>query len=334
MGIVISAVLLTLMLAGCEFGQADGPAKARAARDDLDALNLDEIEVDGLTRRYLVAAPADLRDDEQVPLVVMFHGGGGHASAAAKQTQWHMKALEERFIVVFPEGTGPDPQAPGSFLRNPQIWHDGSGRFTSRERQYDDIAFIDRMLDELCEAYPVDPARIYATGFSNGASMTFRVGVELSARFAAVAPVAGALWLKDPTPERPLPLLYITGEDDTLNPMAGGVPRTGTGRAMGGGVPKPPVIDSVLGWVEMIGCPNEPEAIDAPEGVTAVRYGPCAEGSEVLFYTIAGCGHTWPGLNGLLPERVVGNSTDLLNATDLIWEFFCEHSLSAGGEAE
>ncbi len=33
------------------------------------------------------------------------------------------------------------------------------------------------------------------TGFSNGASMAFRVGIELSDRVAAIAPVAGALWI-------------------------------------------------------------------------------------------------------------------------------------------
>ncbi len=319
---MLKSLVCMLMLTMCGCGLS---REGRA--DDETPLEQRTVEADGLTRRYLVTAPADLRDDEPVPLVVMFHGGGGQGRAAASQTRWPAKALEERFIAVFPEGTGPDPEAPGSFLRNPQVWHDGSGRFTSREREYDDVAFIDRMLDELCEAYPVDPSRIYATGFSNGASMVFRVGVELSARFAAVAPVAGALWLEAPEPERPVPLLYITGEDDTLNPMAGGVPRTVNGRVMGGGVPKPPVTDSVLAWAEMLGCPGEPEPLETPEGVTAVRYGPCECGAEVLLYTIADCGHTWPGGNNLLPERVVGKETDLLNATDLIWEFFSRHSL-------
>ncbi|MBD3292285.1 MAG: hypothetical protein GF393_05135 [Armatimonadia bacterium] len=314
------ACMLAVVLCGC--------ALPREGHTD-EEVPLEErtIESEGITRRYLVAVPPDLRDDEQVPLVVMFHGGGGQGSAAAKETGWPVKALEDRFIVAFPEGTGPDPEAPGSFLRNPQIWHDGSERFTKRERQWDDVGYIERVLDEVCEEYPVDPARVYATGFSNGASMTFRVGVELSERFAAVAPVAGAFWLEDPRPDRPVPLLYITGEEDPLNPMDGGVPTTANGREMGAGVSKPPVLDSITKWAEMIGCHEETTPIDAPEGVTAVRYGPCEDGNEVRYYTIADCGHVWPGGENLLPERVVGPETDLLDATDLIWEFFCEHSL-------
>jgi polyhydroxybutyrate depolymerase len=321
--IMLIAVVVTC---GCAL-----PREGRTA--DEVALQERTVEVEGIARRYLVAAPPNLQPDEQVPLVVMFHGGGGQGRAAAKETGWPGKALEERFIAVFPEGTGPDPEAPGSFLRNPQIWHDGSGRFR-RERAWDDVAFIDRMLDELVEDYPVDTSRVYATGFSNGASMTFRVGVELSTRFAAVASVAGAFWLEDPQPERPVPLLYITGEEDPLNPMEGGVPTTASGRVMGAGVSKPPVLDSITKWAEMIGCPDDPTPTEAPEGVTAMRYGPCEDGSEVRYYTIADCGHVWPGGNNLLPERVVGPETDVLDATDLIWEFFREHSLARGDDGQ
>jgi hypothetical protein len=42
----------------------------------------------------------------------------------------------------------------------------------------------------------VAPNRIYVTGFSNGAAMTFRVGAELSDRVAATAPVANSLLVK------------------------------------------------------------------------------------------------------------------------------------------
>jgi polyhydroxybutyrate depolymerase len=263
-----------------------------------------------------------------VPLVVVFHGGGGTARAAATQTGWHRKADRESFVAVFPEGTGRDPQAEGSFLRNPQIWHDGSGRFTSHP-DADDVAFTEALLDRLSEDYPIDPARIYATGFSNGASMTFRVGAELAGRFAAVAPVAGSLWLEDPNPARPVPLCYITGAEDTLNRLEGGVPRTVGGREIGRGMPKPPVRESVEAWARALGCTLQARPIDAPEGVTALRYAPCSGGAEVLWYTVADCGHTWPGGRSLLPEGVVGPSTDALDATDVIWRFFSRHTLSA-----
>lgn len=279
----------------------------------------------GLTRRYLVCLPPQLAPDKLVPVVIMLHGGGGSGRGAAWETGWDRKAQQEGFIAVFPEGTALDPNAPASFARNPRVWNDGSGRFTTGRPVADDIGFLGHMLDELCARYPVDPRRIYATGFSNGASMTFRAGVELSARLAAIAPVAGAFWLTDPRPARPLPLCYQTGAADPLNPLLGGVPRTVGGVPMGEGKPKPPVRESVTRWARMMGCPAEPQALAGPAGVTVARYGPGTDGGEVLWYTVADCGHTWPGGKSLLPEAMVGKTTDRLSATDTIWTFFAQH---------
>jgi polyhydroxybutyrate depolymerase len=285
------------------------------------------IQCGGLTRSYLLCVPENLPRDRAAPLVVMFHGGGGTGRGAALETGWARKAQAEGFIAVFPDGTPLDLSAPARFRGNPQTWQDGSGRFEAGRPQIDDVGFVSRMLDELCAEYPVDERRIYATGFSNGASMTFRVGVDLSSRFAAIAPVAGAFWLQDPHPARPVSLCYITGAADPLNPLQGGVPRTRGGIPLGEGKPKPPVTDSVLRWAQMIGCPVEAHPLDAPEGVTLIRYGPGEEGTEVLFYTVEDCGHTWPGGKSLLPESMVGKTTDRLNATDVIWEFFTHHAI-------
>jgi polyhydroxybutyrate depolymerase len=77
----------------------------------------------------------------------------------------------------------------------------------------------------------------------------------------------------------------------------------------------------------MVGCPPEAQPLTGPPGVTAVRYGPGNKGAEVLFYTVADCGHTWPGGKSLLPERMVGKTTNRLNATDVIWTFFQQHPM-------
>ena len=80
---------------------------------------------------------------------------------------------------------------PAQFLTNPRLWNDGSGRGTIGVEHVDDLGFISAMIDFLEARYSADPARIYCTGFSNGASMTFSVGLNLSDRIAAIAPVAG-----------------------------------------------------------------------------------------------------------------------------------------------
>jgi polyhydroxybutyrate depolymerase len=125
---------------------------------------------------------------------------------------------------VFPEGTSPDASRPGRFRDNPQTWNDGSKRpnVGAAIRGVPDIEFVSAMLADLKVLFSVDERRIYATGFSNGASMAFRVARELSPIIAAAAPVAGSDWLNETNPECPVPLLYITGTADPLNPVRGG----------------------------------------------------------------------------------------------------------------
>jgi polyhydroxybutyrate depolymerase len=147
--------------------------------------------------------------------------------------------------------------------------------------------------------------------------MTFRLGAELSERFAALAPVASHPWIKDPKPARPLPTLYVIGTDDPLVPVKGGVSVTPWGKRT-----TPPVADSLARWAKALGCPEGPKTVRDRDGVKVVEYGPGKDGVKLTAYYIAGQGHNWPGGKDLLPPRLVGPSSDKVNATDLIWQFF------------
>jgi polyhydroxybutyrate depolymerase len=281
------------------------------------------IKVGDLERSYIVHVPPGYDATRPVPLVIMFHGGGGTARAAMTETGWSDKADEAGFLAVFPEATPPDMSQPGRFSTNPQTWNDGSGRFHSGRLNIDDVGFVDAMIDDLLSRFLIDKSHIYATGFSNGASMTFRVGAELSQRFAAIAPVSGHLWLKELELERPVPLNFIIGSEDPLNPPEGGQ----AGNPWGAAVTKPPIIDSILKWAKALDCSLEPEVIYDKNGVRGVVYPHGKAGSEVIYYTVEGMGHTWPGGQSLLPESLVGKVSDRLNANDVIWEFFKTHPM-------
>lgn len=277
------------------------------------------IRIGALDRHYLVHVPPR-REAAQLPVVVMLHGGGGSSRGAATETDWSAKADEAGFLAVFPDAMPPDPSRPGQFRNNPQLWNDGSDRFYRGQKAPDDVAFINAMLDDLASRFPVDKRRIYATGFSNGASMSFRIGMELSHRFAAIAPVAGALWLEPGTLKHPVPMLYITGTADPLNLIEGGVPKLMNGaydpvRAKA----KPPVKDSIHKWARALGIPTVPRSTTDADGVRTETYGP---GAEVAYIAIEGMGHHWPGGKSLLPESMVGTWSGKLRATDVIWEFF------------
>lgn len=285
------------------------------------------IHVGSLDREYVVYVPRGYDGTSRVPVVIMFHGGGGTARGTMTETGWTAKADEARFLAVFPEGARPDTSRPGHFVLNPQVWNDGSGRFAALMKA-DDVGYIRAAIDDVRGRFAIDARRIYACGFSNGASMTFRVGEELADRIAAIAPVAGACWKPAPAPSRAVPCLYITGTDDPLNPLAGGeirMPWSGTSAGT-----KPSVWEDAMRWARGTGCGEASSRIIFDrDGVKATCWGPGRGGCEVLLYTIEGMGHTWAGGRNLLPEAWVGRTSDKISATDLIWEFFQRHALPA-----
>ena len=288
-----------------------------------------ELLVDGLERSYLVYVPREYDARTPLPLVLMLHGGGGTARAALWETGWDRKADEAGFLVALPNASPPDPSRRPSFARNPQLWNDGSDRFYERQAPVDDVHFVALLLEDLAARFAVDPAQIFVTGFSNGASMTFLLGTRLSDRLAAIAPVAGACWVVPGRLAKPIPMLYITGAADPLNLIEGGPPRLASGgsdpvRAK----PKPPVRESVLRWVRALGCDDSegPSTISDDQGVHTETYCPSPSGPQIVYTVVDDLGHTWAGGRSLLPARWVGPRSDALDATDVIWQFFRSHS--------
>jgi polyhydroxybutyrate depolymerase len=285
-----------------------------------------QLRVGDLDRQYTVHIPPRYDGKTSLPVVIMLHGGGGTGKAADIETGWSSKADQAGFIAVFPEALSPDPSRPGSFARNPQLWNDGSDRFYPGREAPDDVMFINALLDDLFARFTVDRRRIFVTGFSNGASLCFRLGGELSSRIAAIAPVAGSSWREPLRLERPIPVLYITGTADPLNPLQGGVPKLATsGSDQVRGKPKPPVREFIAQWTRALGCPATPRGITEANSVRTEIYGPGREGVEFVYITVEGLGHTWAGGESLLPEFMVGSQSDKIKATDVIWEFFQKH---------
>lgn len=276
-------------------------------------------------RECIVHVPPAYDPSKPIPLVIMLHGFGGTASSAAKETGWSAKADQETFIIAYPEATRPDKSRPANFRNNPQAWNDGSGRFHAADENIDDVGFIEALLDQLTEKYQLDSKRVFVTGFSNGASMAFRVGAELAARIAAIAPVAGTCWLEKPEPLHAISICYITGTADSLNPLAGGYPKLAFGGKEQGGQPKPAVQTFIDQWAKALRCPEQPRLDEIASGVRKRVYGFGRDKAELVFITVEGLGHHWAGGVSQAPNFLVGKPTDKLKATDVIWEFFSSH---------
>ena len=270
------------------------------------------------------------------PLVVFLTGTGGTAAWADRETGWSKLAAREGFALAVPEALPPDPTAPPSFLANPPRWNDGSpwnAEFSMMNDEFkppnssihhsslriqhspDDVAFLTAVLDDATGRFGTDPRRVFVTGFSNGAGMAFRFAAERADRVAAVAPVAGYCWVRDPKPSRPVPTLYTVGTRDLLIPFRGGEVRLPWNNRL---VRRPSVTETLERWASAIGCSPIP-VLQREETVRVERYpGP------VVFdaVTVEGLGHHWPGGRALLNPRVAGPPSDAVNATEMIWAFF------------
>jgi len=58
--------------------------------------------------------------------------------------------------------------------------------------------------------------------------------------------------------------------------------------------------------------------------VTMQTWSGCQGNAEVILYTLADHGHSWPG-SKVMPKVM---TSPVINATDVIWDFFKVHTLS------
>jgi polyhydroxybutyrate depolymerase len=269
---------------------------------------------DGVERSYVVRVPGGLAQHSgPVPLVLVLHGGGGNADYAERMTGFTAKAEKEGFIVVYPEGTG-------RFRKKHLTWNAGHCCGIAMERRVDDVGFIAALIDKLLVDFPVDPKRIYATGMSNGGMMTHRLGIELSDRLAAIAPVVATLFGDEITPPHPVSALMINGLLDNSVPHEGGPPG-GRFPSAWDGTPTKPALEQAAFWAKADGCSGAPDRIDQGH-YTRSQYH-CPAGRTVEIYLIKDSGHAWPG--GQKGSRLGDDPGTALNATDLIWAFFEAH---------
>ena len=74
-------------------------------------------------------------------------------------------------------------------------------------------------------------------------------------------------------------------------------------------------------------CVSDASLLLADGKVRGVQYSNCTDGAEVVLYTVEGGGHTWPG-GEPLPEWLTGITSQDIDATQMMWDFFTRFSLN------
>ena len=281
---------------------------------------LSVVKVGNINRYYLPQVP-DKCLQQACAVVFVFHGGMGTAEQIEKHSGFTDLANKEGFIVIYPNGLN-------------KQWNDGR---KGQNEDVDDMAFLDKLLQEIKIKYKVDDKKIFSTGMSNGGLFSFRLACERSKVFAAIAPVAAnhSVGVVDKCkPEQPVSVLNIVGTDDKVVPYKGGTISVLLGIRKRGQVLSSD--ESIKTWVTLYSCKNQPvvsivdQIKDDKTSVQIEKYAEQCKGlTQVVRMTVVGGSHAWPGRppnhRGIFHKVITSMEID---ATQEIWNFFKQSSKS------
>jgi len=244
------------------------------------------LEHDGIERSFVVHVPPIFDNTRALPLVLNFHGATSTKEAQESLSQMDDKADAEGFIVAYPEGVS-------------LYWNAGTCCESASANNVDDVGFARALVAQVSSEVCVDPKRVFATGFSNGGRMSYRLGCEAADLFAAIAPVAGIKSFPDQmnspgcTPSRAIPLLDIMGTADERVASQPG---------------------QIAEWLAFNGCSGEPEETYRQGAHVCHTYSACSAGTSVTYCTVQDVAHTWPNVDGF-------------STNELVWDLFSRSSL-------
>jgi len=277
---------------------ASAPASALEPGDYVDRT----LTFDGVERLYDLRVPVGYDGATPIPLVVDLHGRSSYKEQQKLISGMAAHADAEGFAVVWPNGEYPS-------------WNAGWCCSEAVDEQVHDVAFLRTLVEAVAAELPVDRARVYATGLSNGGAMTQRLACEAADVFAAAAAMAfpiGLLPITSCVPSRPIAVLTVQTPTDELVPFEGGGPF-------------PSAQESFAQWRAIDACGDDALEVEVVQGESRCDYDTsCDAGVEVGLCTVAGA--------GILGGHIVYLTPDFVLA-EVAWDFLSRFSLPSAPPA-
>jgi polyhydroxybutyrate depolymerase len=265
----------------------------------------DSISFGGRWRTYMTHLPTGYNTSKKYPLILAFHGGSplGYQSIQY-QSRLSEKSDSAGFIVVYPEGVK---------IAGYRTWNAGGCCSPSTTLNIDDVGFVNSLLNTLYKNRAIDTTRVYTTGFSNGAFLSYKLANQLTNRFAAIAIVEGDFVSYPWQPSKAIPIISFHSYQDQNIKYYGGVTTGTTGTYF-------PPQDSMFTIISSnYSCTVKKEILfHDVNKYDHFRFSNCSCNAIIEQYISYDGEHSWAGglsLSGL----TVSNQ---FSATYLMWKFF------------
>lgn len=259
-----------------------------------------------LTRTYWVYVP--LKTPTNPALLFILHPTVFNVTSPALfQLKPFEKLSDEKgFIAVWPIAT---------YNAHSKFWYwDAYFTNSSFPVPPDDSGFIGSLINSLSGQYAVNPNEVFVTGFSSGAIMAHRLGIDFSSQIAAIAsaegqvdvvPLKGTYTL--PATTTPVSVLALNGDADPTVPYCGGdYPLWGMKWDIAS------LDQTTTYWRSANGCTDSVPQLctngQPTPGVDGLDAVSCNGGVEVKAVREIGVTHQWPA-----------------GTQNTVWEFFSTH---------
>lgn len=149
-------------------------------------------------------------------LLFIMHGSGGSAKDMfQKAASLEAIAASEKLLIVYPDGYQ-------------HFWNECRKYSTAvaNKENINEEAFFNAMIDWFHLKYRISEKKVFATGFSGGGHMAYKLAATMPAKIKAIAAIVANM------PDsascdcvlagKALPVLIINGTDDKTNPYNGG----------------------------------------------------------------------------------------------------------------
>jgi polyhydroxybutyrate depolymerase len=206
----------------------------------------DSLLIEGRHRVFVYDKSVKVRPGAS--LVFVMHGSGGEPMGfAPRAAKLQARAEAENLVLVYPAGYK-------------RYWNECRKASTAvaNTENLNEEAFFSAMIDFFSKKYKINKAHVFATGFSGGGHMSYKLALTMPGKIRAISAIVANLPAEenmDCTPMNvPLPVMITNGTADATNPYNGGEVKT-AGVTLG---TVRPTSESFQYWAKLDGYSGEP----------------------------------------------------------------------------